>query len=322
MSSALVRSLYSLRSNWVVITGAGISTDSGIPDYRSPGRPFYSPITHLAFIRSERVQHKYWMRSFFGFVKIRGTEPNEAHSRMVKEEKNGKIKALITQNVDGLHKKAGSVNLVELHGSIMHVKCLKCEKNFTRAEVQHVMEQENPQFAAYLKHLVQSGNYSSSKDAFTDASVESSSLQHSRPDGDFELETGLNLANFRIPYCLHCHGTLMPDIVFFGGNVPPPVRARANQIVEESDGLIIIGSSLTVWSAFQYVKKQCDKNIELLPSFKKPEVESNTLALVQHWNQLHKPIIIINDGVTRADDLPVIKVNARITPVLKEIFQE
>lgn len=210
----------------LVLTGAGISTASGIPDYRDANgvRRGKAPMEGPLFRRSEAMQRRYWARSMVGWPRIAGAAPNAAHRALASMEQAGKVAMVLTQNVDGLHQQAGSVNLIELHGNIHHVVCLQCAATFTRRAVQALLEAANPAFAG--EHAT------------------------ALPDGDADLEPEA-LGGFQIPVCPACGGLLQPDVVFFGDGVPRARSDAATQAVTASDAVLVVGSSLTVLSGYR-----------------------------------------------------------------------
>ena len=215
----------------VVLTGAGVSTDSGIPDYRGPGSPNRLPMTYGEFVSGPDAQRRYWARSHVGWTRMGDAAPNAGHRALAALEERATVDLLITQNVDGLHEAAGSRALA-LHGRIADVVCLGCRAIASRRALQARMEELNPGYA------------------------ETHSAASSRPDGDVELD---DTAGFRVPACETCGGPLKPDVVFFGENVPAPRVQRSYAAVEglaDRDGvLLVVGSSLTVMSGLRFVKR-------------------------------------------------------------------
>ncbi|HQY71960.1 MAG TPA: NAD-dependent protein deacetylase, partial [Pseudomonadales bacterium] len=213
----------------VVLTGAGCSTPSGIPDYRDargnwkPG----PPVLGAQFVRELPARQRYWARSLNGWPRFRAAEPNAAHRALASLEQRGHVRHLITQNVDGLHQRAGSRAVTELHGSLARVRCLGCDAVCARAEVQRVLERDNPGF----RNL--------------DAAP--------APDGDAQLETQ-RLGGFRVPDCPRCGGTLKPDVVFFGESVPAPTVAACLDAIAQADALLCVGTSLMVYSGFRFCR--------------------------------------------------------------------
>jgi NAD-dependent SIR2 family protein deacetylase len=210
----------------VVLTGAGVSTDSGIPDYRGPDSPPRSPMTYDEFVSGPRAQQRYWARSHIGWRRLGNARPNAGHRALAALESAGVVRTLITQNVDGLHRAAGSRAVLDLHGRIDQVVCLRCGDLTTRLDLHHRLDQANPDFATH-----------------TDV--------RTAPDGDVELE---DTDGFRLVGCRTCGGVLKPDVVFFGENVP---RARVEQAyagMESGDALLVAGSSLTVMSGLRFVR--------------------------------------------------------------------
>lgn len=211
----------------VVLTGAGISTDSGIPDYRGAGRTPKHPMTFDAFMGSFAAQQRYWARSYVGWSRIALAKPNAGHFALAQAESNGQIAGIITQNVDGLHQAAGSKNVIDLHGRLDRVKCMKCNAQHERSSVEDQMREANPGVA-------------------NDPNVEFT------PDGDAEIEA---TATFKIPVCTKCSGTLKPDVVFFGEAVPASLVERSFALLDANDALLVAGSSLTVNSGLRFVRR-------------------------------------------------------------------
>ncbi|MBB6627242.1 NAD-dependent protein deacetylase [Nocardioides sp. KIGAM211] len=212
----------------VVLTGAGLSTDSGIPDYRGPGSPNRTPMTYQEFVSGPEARRRYWARSHLGWGRMKGAEPNAGHHALTRLDPE----LLITQNVDGLHERAGSRSLVALHGRIADVVCLDCRATTGRAALHARLHELNPGFA------------------------ERHGAAESRPDGDVDLD---DTADFVVPGCADCAGILKPDVVFFGENVPLPRVERCYAAVDAlaaTDGaLLVAGSSLTVMSGFRFVRR-------------------------------------------------------------------
>ncbi|MDO9497966.1 MAG: Sir2 family NAD-dependent protein deacetylase [Nocardioides sp.] len=212
----------------VVLTGAGLSTDSGIPDYRGPGSPSRAPMTYQEFVAGPDARQRYWARSHLGWGRMRHAEPNDGHRALAALDPE----LLITQNVDGLHEAAGSRRLVALHGRIADVVCLGCRATSSRVALHERLSELNPGFA----------------DRHATAEV--------RPDGDVDLD---DTGGFVVPACMGCGGVLKPDVVFFGENVPVPRVERcyaAVDALEASGGaLLVAGSSLTVMSGFRFVRR-------------------------------------------------------------------
>ncbi|MES3025876.1 MAG: NAD-dependent protein deacetylase [Pseudomonadota bacterium] len=248
----------------VVLTGAGLSTASGIPDYRDKDgvRRGTPPVQGPDFRRREAVRKRYWARSMVGWPLLERARPNAGHLALAELEADGAIASLITQNVDGLHQRAGSVRLTELHGNIHAVVCLDCHAQFPRAFVQTQLERANPTLAG------------------------TSALP--APDGDAALEPAA-LDDFHVPNCIYCAGTLKPDVVFFGDGVPPACTARAMDQLARADALLVVGSSLTVFSGFRFCRIAAAAG---------------------------KPIAAVNLGRTRADELLELKLVAGAEDVL------
>lgn len=210
-----------------VLTGAGCSTDSGIPDYRDANGDWKrsQPVTWQAFTGEKATRQRYWARSLVGWRRFGRALPNATHHALARLEQRGKLALLLTQNVDGLHQAAGSREVVDLHGRMDQIRCLNCEQRIPRDAFQDILERINPSWADL--------------DA-ADA-----------PDGDADLENRA-FADFRIPDCPRCCGMLKPDVVFFGENVPRERVTLAMQALYEADAMLVVGSSLMVYSGYRF----------------------------------------------------------------------
>ena len=215
-----------------VLAGAGLSTESGIPDYRGPETRHVErrPVQYDDFVRDPGARRRYWGRASRGWARLAGARPNAGHRALARLEAAGQLTGVVTQNVDGLHGRAGSQDVVELHGSLDRVVCLACGARWARAEIQDQIDARNP--------------------GWTAAAVPASQLA---PDGDVEVERGL--AAFVPPACPACGGPVKPDVVFFGESVPRPRVARAAEAVRQSQALLVVGSSLTVYSGYRFVRQ-------------------------------------------------------------------
>jgi NAD-dependent SIR2 family protein deacetylase len=224
-----------------VLTGAGCSTESGIPDYRGPGteRRARNPIQYRAFMNDPLARVRYWARSFVGWPRFAAACPNAAHLALAKLEHAGCTAGVITQNVDGLHEAAGSRQVVELHGRLANVRCLICGARESRTRLQQRLRRLNPTFRDDAPELA--------------------------PDGDGELPAEL-VAGFSIAACESCGGTLKPDVVFFGENVPKQTVDSAWALFKSADALLVVGSSLAVFSGFRFVReaKRCGMPIAMV----------------------------------------------------------
>ena len=255
---------------FLVLTGAGISTPSGIPDYRnSEGvRRGKAPMMYQEFLATAQARRRYWARAMLGWPRVRIAQPNPAHRALATLQQRQRISGLITQNVDTLHDQAGRHDVIELHGSLHRVLCLDCQQRSPRDVIQQRMEHENPYLAGV--DAVQA------------------------PDGDTLLDPAFE-ERFHIPHCPHCNGQrLKPDVVFFGENVAQATAAKAMAAVAQAEGLLVVGSSLMAYSAFRLCK-----------------------AMVEQG----KPVIAINLGKTRGDELLQVKIEAsceRLLPLLVE----
>lgn len=212
---------------FAVLTGAGVSTDSGIPDYRGEGAPKRNPMTFQQFLSDDRYRKRYWAGSHLGYRRFAAARPNDGHRALARLEAAGVTNGVITQNVDGLHKQAGSRRVVDLHGSMDRVLCLVCGQVFAREAISAGIETANPWLDA-------------------DGAVEIA------PDGD-AIVTDIDA--FVVPDCSVCGGRLKPDVVFFGEFIPAEKYREASALVRSSDGLIIAGSSLVVNSGIRLLEE-------------------------------------------------------------------
>ncbi|SEI16077.1 NAD-dependent protein deacetylase [Tardiphaga sp. OK245] len=212
-----------------VLTGAGCSTNSGIPDYRDTDGNWKrtQPVTFQAFMGEELTRQRYWARSLIGWRRFGQARPNDAHHALARLEQIGKCEVLLTQNVDRLHQAAGSKKVIDLHGRLDLVRCMGCERRIQRDEFQHEMGRLN---TGWLD---------------LDAAV--------APDGDADLE-GVDFASFVVPACEICGSILKPDVVFFGENVPREFVDAALGHLHNADAMLIAGSSLMVYSGFRFVQ--------------------------------------------------------------------
>ena len=216
---------------WVALTGAGVSTDSGIPDYRGPSAPRSTPMMYDEFVSDEANRRRYWARSMLGWQSFGRAVPNSGHHALVGA---AGLTGVVTQNVDGLHEAAGSAPVVDLHGRIDRVVCLSCRTYSPRADLQHRLQILNPDVDGYLPAGA--------------AELDSARL---RPDGDAEVD---HWQDFRIAPCEACGGVLKPDVVFFGESARREVVDQAYELVDAVDALVVLGSSLTVMSGLRFVR--------------------------------------------------------------------
>jgi NAD-dependent SIR2 family protein deacetylase len=251
----------------VALTGAGLSTDSGIPDYRGPNSPARMPMTYQEFVSGPTARQRYWARSHLGWGRMNRADPNAGHHAVARLAPD----LLITQNVDGLHERVGTPRLVALHGRIADVVCLGCRETSSRTALHERLSELNPGFAE--RHL--------------EVEVEV------RPDGDVELD---DTAGFVVPACAGCDGILKPDVVFFGENVPPArverCYAAVDTLADNGGALLVAGSSLTVMSGFRFVRRAAKAGV---------------------------PVVIVNRGQTRGDDLATYRVDVGCSEFLTEL---
>lgn len=251
-----------------VLTGAGMSTDSGIPDYRGPNAPKANPMLYADFVRSAENRRRYWSRSHRGWAQMATALPNAGHQALARLERAGLIGGIITQNVDGLHEAAGSREVVALHGRLAQVVCLDCGAVSDREALQRRLGLLNPQVR------LSSGNQLPAGQA------------ELRPDGDAVVE---DWQDFVVPECLACGGVLKPDVVFFGESVPKPRVQRCFDLAESAGSLLVLGSSLTVMSGLRFVRAAARNG---------------------------QPVVIVNRGATRGDDLADLKLDLGVADFL------
>ncbi len=251
-----------------LLTGAGLSTDSGIPDYRGPESAPRSPMTYQEFVGDPANRQRYWARNHIGWSHLRHADPNDGHRAVAALEERGLLTGLITQNVDRLHEDAGSVNVVDLHGRYDQVVCLACQRRYTRQMLGVVLEELNPGF---LQAALDAG------------------MVEAAPDADATVDDEELIRSFVVAVCPACGGTLKPDFVFFGENVPKDRVERSYAMVDEAAALVVAGSSLTVMSGLRFVR---------------------------HAAKNGKPVVIINRGATRGDDFATIKLAAGVSESL------
>jgi NAD-dependent SIR2 family protein deacetylase len=249
----------------LVLTGAGCSVASGIPEYRDHDGSWKSrpPVRYAEFVASAAVRQRYWARSVFGWARVAAAAPNAVHRALARLEHGGHVSTVVTQNVDALHQRAGSRRVLDLHGRLDEVECLGCGARVARADVQEVLLAWNQAFlAATREHGPPSA-------------------PAARPDGDAQIEA--DFSAFRIPDCPACGGVLKPAVVFFGENVPKDRVLAALIALERSDALLVVGSSLMVFSGYRFCLAARD---------------------------LGKPVAAVNLGRTRADEMLSLKVVA------------
>ncbi|RPA12752.1 Sir2 family NAD-dependent protein deacetylase [Gordonia sp. OPL2] len=214
----------------VALTGAGISTESGIPDYRSPGAPARTPMTLEMFLSSPEFRRHYWARNHLGWRHMDAAQPNVAHRALTELQRQGRLSGVITQNVDMLHTKAGTRRVLELHGCYGRVRCLHCDWRISRHRLAHELEALNVDFAARVRGR---------------GAIEVA------PDADATVQ---DTSDFTMIDCPHCAGIIKPDIVYFGESVPKDTVQQAFSIVDEADALLVVGSSLTVMSGLRFAR--------------------------------------------------------------------
>jgi NAD-dependent SIR2 family protein deacetylase len=256
--------------NVTVLTGAGLSTESGIPDYRGPdGKRRVVPMTYGEFVSSPANRQRYWARSFVGWRRFARAGPNDGHRAVAELQRLGLVRAIITQNVDGLHQLAGARDVLELHGNLALARCLDCGETTQRAELAGRLLEANPQFEGIAGEI--------------------------RPDGDVVLSDEA-VATFHAPRCLVCESDLVkPDVVFFGESVPKTLVEQCFSFVDDSSGLLVLGSSLQVMSGYRFVRRAS---------------ASGT------------PVAIVTRGPSRGDEQATIRLDVALGVTLSRIVQD
>lgn len=249
-----------------VLTGAGISTDSGIPDYRGEGAVVRNPMTFQQFQGAEDLRKRYWAGSHVGWKRFAASAPNDGHFTLAEFERRGLSNGIITQNVDGLHLQAGSTRVVDVHGSIDRARCLRCGQYYARIQLAQRIDELNPW-------------------------LQESEANTLNPDGDAEIH---DVDAFVIPECTVCGGMLKPDVVFFGEFVPTRKFQLASSLVDQSEALIVAGSSLVVNSGIRLVERALRKHI---------------------------PLVIINRGTTKADRRADVKLDGGASIILCDLLE-
>lgn len=252
-----------------VLSGAGVSTASGIPDYRDRNGDWKhaQPIQYQDFVQNPDSRKRYWARSYLGWQRFSNARPNAAHYALADLESTGKVDMLITQNVDRLHSAAGSRRVIDLHGDLAKVRCLGCNRTHARFDYQQQIKDANPSWHAEVFRYT--------------------------PDGDAELARNSH-HDISVPGCVDCDGIVKPDVVMFGETVPKERVRNATTAIDRADALLIVGSSLILFSGFRFARQACAQQM---------------------------PIAIVNQGRTRADDIATLKVEANCTDALVEALE-
>jgi NAD-dependent SIR2 family protein deacetylase len=254
----------------MVLSGAGLSTESGIPDYRGPTGALRRslPMTYQTFTRDLSARRRYWARSQLGWRHIARATPNDGHRAVAALEAAGALSGIVTQNVDGLHQAGGACSVVELHGSLDRVVCLGCRERTSRGELDERLRAANPWWEARVTRV--------------------------NPDGDVSIADE-DVEDFEPVDCRTCCGVLKPDVVFFGENVAPDKVAHCYGLVERSRALLVLGSSLTVMSGLRFVRRAA---------------------------ALCRPVALVNQGVTRGDDLVSLRIDAPLGATLARLVAQ
>lgn len=261
-----VISLLTAQIGWLALTGAGVSAESGIPTYRNQRGEWQRkpPVTHQEFVGNHQARQRFWARNMVGWRFMSDAQPNAAHLALVRLASLNRVSHLVTQNVDGLHQRAGSRDVIDLHGRVDSVSCLSCRLRLPRAPLQVWLERHNPGFAQLAGVIA--------------------------PDGDADVDD-LDHSTMRVPDCEHCGGILKPDAVFYGDSIPTVRAEQAETAMQAATGLLVVGSSLMTYSGYRFCL----------------------------WAQAQdKPIVIINNGKTRGDELATAKVGGSCSEVLEQ----
>ena len=265
----------------VVLSGAGISTESGIPDYRGPdGTRRVQPMTFGEFTGSSEARRRYWARSYIGWQRFTAATPNDGHRIVTDLQRAGYVGPIITQNVDGLHQAAGARDVVELHGSLERAVCLTCGEVTTRPGLHERMTEANPGFMQ----------------RFAEAAVRVGSQwgEQVRPDGDIVLADAL-VESFHAPLCLVCgNDTVKPDVVFFGESVPKTLVDKCFRLIEPAGAVLVLGSSLSVMSGYRFVR---------------------------HAHRREIPVAIVTRSGTRGDAEATVRVHAALGVTLLRLWR-
>jgi NAD-dependent SIR2 family protein deacetylase len=254
----------------VVLSGAGLSTESGIPDYRGPSGAAlrrHAPMTYQAFVHDPVARRRYWARSHVGWRHIAEATPNAGHRAVATLERLGYLTGTITQNVDGLHTSAGSMRVIDLHGRLDRVRCLGCGATSSRQELDRRLVAANLTWRALATTV--------------------------NPDGDVDLPEDA-ADEFVVVDCTECGGTLKPDVVYFGESVPGERVSASFALLESASLLLVLGSSLTVYSGRRFVTRAAASGI---------------------------PVAIVNDGPTRGDDVAAVKLETPLGRTLEQIAE-
>jgi NAD-dependent SIR2 family protein deacetylase len=255
-----------LHPRLMVLTGAGCSTASGIPEYRDDEGNWKhtQPMQFADFVAHAAKRRRSWAQSYAGWERISTAKPKAAHRAIADLERSGNVRSVITQNVDNLHRVAGSQNVIDLHGVLHRIRCLECNRTASRQTFQETLRQHNPDWRVAIATIA--------------------------PDGDASLQSA-DFEHFKVPDCSQCGGIIKPHVVFFGEAIPTDRVAKARAHLDASDALLVVGSSLMVYSGFRFAR-----------------IASET----------GKPIVIVNRGVTRADHLATEKLTHNCTDLLAE----
>jgi len=261
-----------------VLTGAGCSTQSGIPDYRDADGAWKRkpPVTFQAFTGDHGTYQRYWARSFVGWPRFAQARPNATHLALAGWQRTGALSAIVTQNVDGLHQRAGSREVIDLHGKLDEVVCLGCQARKTRTSIQDLLELHNPDWTA------------------------ASSTQ--APDGDADIDDDA-AARFVPPNCQRCGGLLKPDVVFFGENVPRDRYLAAQAALAASDALLVVGSSLMVYSGYRFARTAHEAGLPIA-ILNRGRTRADALAMLKLDADCASTLLAVVPAAPAGDDQP------------------
>ena len=290
MEDDLLREFIQRHSRLFVLTGAGCSTDSGIPDYRDADGEWKraQPVQFRSFMEDVLTRKRYWARSLVGWRRFGRARPNDAHRALAALERRGRVGLLVTQNVDRLHQAAGSAAVVDLHGRLDTVRCMGCERRLPREELQRELLERNPGWADL--------DAADAPDGDADLEVQACGARGARSQAAEVVQgPSAGFSGFDVPACGECGGLLKPDVVFYGESVPRERVTAAMGGIAEADAMLIVGTSLMVFSGYRFAREAAAAG---------------------------KPIATVNLGRTRADDLVSLKIRRPCSEALAFLLEE
>jgi NAD-dependent SIR2 family protein deacetylase len=273
--AAVLRDFIDRHRRLFVLTGAGCSTDSGIPDYRDADGAWKraQPVMYQAFMSDLHTRRRYWARSLVGWRHFRRAQPNETHRALARLEAGGRVELLVTQNVDRLHQAAGSESVVDLHGRLDQVRCLTCRLTTSREDLQDELMRRNPAWADFHAHEA--------------------------PDGDADLERA-DFSTFDIPPCPYCGGIVKPDVVFFGESVPRDRVDAAMQAVQLADAMLVVGSSLMVYSGYRFAQAAAEAG-KPIAAVNLGRTRADDLLTLKVTEPCANALSFLHDGITSSE---------------------